>query len=161
MKLEISNMQQVLPALGQTAKLGQLYDANRGTFYSQQIFTVADIATACANAVNTTEKGTVSTHSKIIKSTMDKFDFLNIETSLKLTLLTIGTLDGSGKYFKDNKTSRRSSMITLSTEVTTKEESFNIGDSSLKAHFNPNCNSLCFKNSLGRTSFPFSYGLEL
>ena len=117
MKLEISNMQQVLPALGQTAKLGQLYDANRGTFYSQQIFTVADIATACANAVNTTEKGTVSTHSKIIKSTMDKFDFLNIETSLKLTLLTISTLDGSGKYFKDNKTSSRSSMITLSTEV--------------------------------------------
>jgi len=44
MKLEISNMQQVLPALGQTAKLGQLYDANTGTFCSQQIFTVADIA---------------------------------------------------------------------------------------------------------------------
>ena len=114
MKLEISNMQQVLPVLGQTAKLGQLYDANTGTFYSQQIFTVADIATACANA---SEKGTLSTYSKIITSTMDKFDFLSIEASLKLTLLTIGTFDGSGKYFKDNKTSSRSSMITLSTEV--------------------------------------------
>lgn len=130
---------QVIPALGRTAKLGQLYDANRGIFCGQEIFTVADITKACSVAVNTTDNGTFSSKSIIINSTIDKFDFLDVEASLKLTVLTVVALEGSGKYLKDTKSSKRSSMITLSAEVTTKEESFNISDNSLKKYFTPNC----------------------
>ena len=130
---------EVIPALGRTAKLGQLYDANRGIFNSQKIFKVADIAQSCPTAVNTTASGAFSTKSNIIRNTMDKLAFLNVEAALKLTVLNVVDVEGSGKYLKDTKSSSRSSMITLSAEVTTTEESFDISDTLLKEYFSPNC----------------------
>ncbi|KAF9431327.1 hypothetical protein BGZ76_000460 [Entomortierella beljakovae] len=115
-------------ALGATAALGALYSAYTDTFTGISILKKA-LPETC---VKTTDTQFSKTEYLYENSFTEKFTKLDVKAELRLSCMAgLLTLEGSGQYINDQKTSRRTVMITLLHSIKTKVENLNVNHEDL------------------------------
>ncbi len=119
-----------IPALGKVASLGDLYDARSDSFINGlSIFTgplPEDILLKVDN--RTSETDFIYDENAAIK-----FDKLNVEAQLKLSILAgLVKLEGSGRYLQETKSSARAVNVSLLYNITTVKENINFSDSRIR-----------------------------
>lgn len=119
-------------ALGRIASLGDIYDARKDDFIRIPIFK-KKIPNEALTATDNHFADIVFIHSDTFT---EKFSKLDVKAELQVSVLCgLLTLEGSGCYLSDEKTSARSVRSSLLYNLKTKEESLNIYHEDLKDAF--------------------------
>jgi hypothetical protein len=128
----MENEKLVREALGRVAYIGDLYDARSDSFCGIQIFKKTPPATTIRlidNPFSDTQMVTSDKYS-------DKFSKLDIKAELKASIMAgLVKLEGSGRYFQDEKQSARAVRSDLIYNIQTKVEKINLFDEELKECF--------------------------
>ena len=112
-----------MKAVGRVAQLGDLYDSRLDKFISVSIFN----DTLDPSSIITQENAETNMKFTMVNTFSEKFNQLDISASLKLSILSgLLSFEGSGKYFKETKTSAKSAMATFINSVSTQYERINI-----------------------------------
>ncbi|CAG7734109.1 unnamed protein product, partial [Allacma fusca] len=115
--------------MGSVAKLGDLYDARRDKFCGISILKDS----APDSAIQTRDNPFSDTKYFHSDKYSDKFDKLDVKAELKLSVLCgLFSLKGSGRYFRDEKSSKRAVRCTLMYNICTKIEELSIFNDALK-----------------------------
>jgi GTPase SAR1 family protein len=131
--LQEENMQNdstiIRSALGCMSGIGDLYDARRDAFVGVNIFNQSPSETCIFCRDNPSSK----VDFEITDRLSEKFRKLNVDAELQLSVLAgLVSLKGSGSYLSEEKSSAKSARMSLLYSITTKSESINILNSSLK-----------------------------
>jgi len=119
-------------ALGHIASLGDLYDARTDNFLKTSIFNqkIPDAAIALI------DNNFSDIRFDISDTYSEKFSKMNVTAELQVSVLAeLFSLEGSGRYLNDKKTSARMAKSTLLYNIKTKVESLNIYHDDLKSIF--------------------------
>lgn len=119
-------------ALGRIATLGDIYDARKDDFIRVSIFK-KKIPNDALTSTDNHFSDIVFIHSDTFT---EKFSKLDVKAELQVSVLCgLLTLEGSGCYLNDEKTSARSVKSSLLYNLKTKEESVNVYHEELKDAF--------------------------
>ncbi len=120
-------------ALGRIARIGELYDARTDSFIGANIISQNLIENDISQIDNPSSKIEFETTNNLT----NRFKQLDVNAELQLSVLAnLVQLNGSGKYLKYDKTSSKSSQITLLYSISTKSENLNLFNDSLKERLN-------------------------
>ena len=109
--------------LGRGAGLCLLYDVRQDSFAGGSLLN----ASIPPSAITSLDIPDIYSEYTIAQDYHDKFNKLNIEASLKVSVLGgLFSLEGSGKYLNDESTSQKLVRGTLIYKITTKEDSVNL-----------------------------------
>jgi hypothetical protein len=128
----MENEKLVREALGRVAYIGDLYDARSDSFCGIQVFKKIPPATTIRLQDNQSTDTQMVTSDKY----SDKFSKLDIKAELKASIMAgLVKLEGSGRYFQDEKQSARAVRSDLIYNIQTKVEKINLFDEELKECF--------------------------
>lgn len=117
------------PALGQTAGLGNLYDARSDTFIPLSILK----APFPPSTVETTQKHSTSIKISKTDTYKEKFDTFGMDSDLSASFLAgLVKVGGAGRYLSDRRDTSLVVQSSLHYHVTTVEEGLNLAASNIK-----------------------------
>ena len=121
-------------AVGRHGFIGSLYDVRTdrfegGNLFNQELPDGLVLTTDCASSDYFVDEN---------QSQKDTFNKLNIEASMKLSLMAgLIKVEGSAKYLKQTKTNSRTVRVTFMFNVKTKQEHLQVSRAELYKYFSP------------------------
>jgi hypothetical protein len=121
-----------VPALGNIALLGELYNANTSSFLGVQLYTTASIK----KVTKVVPRDPPDTDLKVYASNSftKKADMIDVKASLSLDILSgLISVSGSASYLHDVKANTSQDSFAITLKMKGREERIEVGSSDLKA----------------------------